>query len=120
MTEAQLGRFEILLKAKQSTLAQTPWRLDGIGVERTADPSDEAQFAYERELNIRALDRDSALLSAVRSALRRMGEGEYGVCLACEGEIGEKRLAAIPWAPHCIRCQEILDQTAEHEEPFAA
>ncbi|MCC6394144.1 MAG: TraR/DksA C4-type zinc finger protein, partial [Bryobacterales bacterium] len=33
----------------------------------------------------------------------------------CEEEISPKRLAAVPWSPYCIRCQEMADR---HREKF--
>jgi len=72
---------------------------DGIAIEKTPDAFDEVQLATERELAIRNLDRESHLLRNVRGALRRIGDGSFGVCLHCEEDISPKRLAAIPWAP---------------------
>ena len=39
-----------------------------------------------------------------------MDEGSYGTCAECGEPIASRRLAAIPWASHCIRCQEALDR----------
>jgi DnaK suppressor protein len=52
----------------------------------------------------------------VKLALQRMNEGSYGICLHCEEPINPKRLAAVPWAPYCIRCQEAIDQRQAPEE----
>ena len=68
------------------------------------------QLASERELAIRSLDRDSQLLRKVRTALARIADGSYGVCLHCEEEINPKRLAAVPWTAYCIQCQEASDR----------
>jgi DnaK suppressor protein len=111
MTDADIGRLRYLLRTKQTSLEELLAQRDGIEVQRTADPSDEAQSALDRELTICALDRKSRLLTAIRVALQRIDEGTYGLCLACEGDISIKRLSAIPWATFCIRCQEEIDQT---------
>jgi DnaK suppressor protein len=39
-----------------------------------------------------------------------MKDGTYGQCVACEQEVQQKRLEAVPWARHCIECQEKQDQ----------
>ena len=119
MTDTQVRRFRDLLKSKQQSIEELLWRRDGIDIERSADPSDEAQFAFDRELTVRTLDHESSLLAAVNAALQRIRDGEYGVCQSCDGEISAKRLAAVPWASRCITCQEALDQTLENER-FAA
>ncbi|NWF86050.1 MAG: TraR/DksA C4-type zinc finger protein, partial [Bryobacteraceae bacterium] len=36
--------------------------------------------------------------------------GVYGICVECEEPISERRLEALPWALHCIRCQTALDR----------
>ena len=71
------------------------------------------QHAAERELAIRNLDRESNLLRNVRSALRRIEDGSFGICLHCEEEISPKRLNAVPWAPFCIQCQEQADRNQD-------
>jgi DnaK suppressor protein len=84
---------------------------DGIAIEKCPDSLDEVQYATERELAIRSLDRDSNLLRNVRVALDRIEEGSFGVCLHCEEVISPKRLAAVPSTAFCIVCQEIADRS---------
>jgi DnaK suppressor protein len=49
-------------------------------------------------------------LHEVQSALRRIDAGTFGTCLDCEEYISLKRLAAVPWGPSCITCQEAADR----------
>jgi DnaK suppressor protein len=79
-------------------------------IEKAADTLDQVQFAGERELAIRNLDRESKLLRSIRNALARIEDGSYGVCLRCETAINPKRLGALPWAAYCVRCQEEGDR----------
>ncbi len=69
------------------------------------------QYATERELAIRSLDRDSNLPRNVRAALDRIEEGSFSVCLHCEEDISPKRLAAVPSTAFYIVCQEIADRS---------
>jgi DnaK suppressor protein len=71
---------------------------------------DEIQYASERDLAIRNVDRETVLLRGVKAALRRIDDGGFGTCIDCELSIGPKRLAAVPWASRCIRCQEAADR----------
>src|SRR5580692_11184792 len=103
---AKSGVQEIL-EAKQAELAGGLRNRDGIAIEKSADQMDEIQYATERDLAIRNVDRDSTLLRQVKAALLRMGDGTFGICLDCESPISPKRLAAVPWATRCIECQEI-------------
>ena len=110
MTKSDLNKYKSVLETKQAELVHVLRNRDGIAIEKCPDSLDEVQYATERELAIRSLDRDSNLLRNVRGALRLMAEGNFGVCVRCEEDISPKRLAAVPWTPFCIRCQEIADR----------
>src|ERR1700746_1731638 len=110
MTKTELSKFKKILENKQDELERIVRNRDAITIEKTADALDEVQHASERELAIRNLDRESHLLRNVRSALRRIDDGSFGTCLHCEEEISPKRIAAVPWAPYCIQCQEQADR----------
>jgi DnaK suppressor protein len=111
MTKSELNRFRSVLEAMQIELVCVLRNRDGIAIEKCPDALDEVQHATERELVIRNLDRDSDLLRNVRGALRFIAESNFGVCVRCEEDISPKRLAAVPWTPFCIRCQEIADRS---------
>ena len=110
MTKNELNKYRSVLEAQQAELVLMVHNRDGIAIEKTPDALDEVQLATERELAIRNLDRESSLLRNVRAALRRIEDGSFGVCLHCEEDISAKRLAAVPWAPFCIQCQQIADR----------
>jgi DnaK suppressor protein len=111
MTKSELNKYKNVLEEKQAELVRMLRNRDGIVIEKSADALDEVQYATERELAIRSLDRDSNLLRNVRGALGRIKEGSFGVCPRCEEEISPKRLAAVPWTTFCIQCQEIADRS---------
>src|SRR5579863_3434191 len=110
MIRSELNKYRNVLQAQQAELVHLVQNRDGIAIQKSPDALDEVQHATERELAIRSLDRDSNLLRSVRAALRRNDDGSFGVCLHCEEEINAKRLAAVPWTPFCIQCQEIADR----------
>ena len=119
MTKTEVNKYKTILENKQEELERIVRNRDAITIEKSADALDEVQHASERELAIRNLDRESNLLRNVRSALRRIDDGSFGVCLHCEEEISPKRIAAVPWAPYCIQCQEQADRhQADGEEAF--
>src|ERR1051325_6830698 len=102
MTKTELSKYKNILEAKQAELEQLVRNREGIAIEKSPDALDEVQHAAERELAIRNLDRESNLLRNVRAALRRIGDGSFGVCVHCEEDISPKRLNAVPWSPYCI------------------
>ena len=106
----ETGEFQEFLELKESELVRVLQTRDDITIEKSADQMDEIQYASERDLAIRNLDREFNLLRQVRTALRRIQDGSYGTCIECEWVINPKRLAAVPWASRCIQCQEAADR----------
>src|SRR5579863_1732268 len=117
MNKTDLEKYKAVLEAKQAELSRGLRNREDIAIEKTPDALDEVQLAGERELAIRNLDRESNLLRNVRTALARMNDGSYGVCMHCEEDIKPKRLEAVPWAKYCIRCQEAADRHEFETEP---
>ena len=115
-TTAELAGIQEILERKEAELVHVLRRRDGITIEKSADQMDEIQYASERDLAIRNVDRESALLRQVKAALRRIHDGSFGTCMDCESAISPKRLAAVPWAPRCIQCQEAADREGQEPE----
>jgi RNA polymerase-binding transcription factor len=78
--------------------------------EATQDPADMAANAYTKELLMSMSTNDRQLLESINAALDRIDAGEYGKCLHCEEAIQEKRLEAVPWARHCLRCADLNER----------
>jgi DnaK suppressor protein len=110
MTKTEANRFREILTAKVAELERFTRHRDGIAVERSADQLDEIEAASQRALAVCNLDREFNQLRNVRAALRRIEEGSFGICHGCGEDIHPKRLAAVSWAPYCIRCQEAVDR----------
>jgi DnaK suppressor protein len=106
----EMGEFQQVLERRESELVRVLRTRDDIAIEKSADQMDEIQYASERDLAIRNLDRESNLLRQVRTALQRIRDGSYGTCVECEWAISPKRLLAVPWASRCIQCQETADR----------
>jgi len=78
--------------------------------EATQDPADMAANAYTKELLMSMSTNDRQLLDLIDVALARIEEGEYGHCDNCGEPIQEKQLEAVPWAQHCVTCQEMNEK----------
>jgi DnaK suppressor protein len=95
------------------------WR-DSIAVRPSADSIDTTQQIGEREMASRNLSRNASLVRDLRAALNRVAQGTYGVCIDCEEPIAPKRLAAVPWTPRCLSCQNDLEAAGSQDERLAA
>lgn len=114
MKASELTKFRNTLEAKQAELVQTIRNRGGMAIEKSPDALDEAQHASERELAIHTLDRESTVLRETRMALQRITEETFGTCTDCENDISPRRLAAVPWTPRCIDCQEVEDRLSKN------
>lgn len=43
-------------------------------------------------------------LRQIEAALNRLDSGTYGICAKCGADIGDARLNALPYTPHCSNC----------------
>ena len=106
--------YEDALRKKQTELVQSYERDKAAGNAQPDDGiqdlADKAASAYSKELNFSLSDTERTLLMQIEEAFVRMKDGAYGVCTNCGATIGEKRLAAVPWTPFCIDCQELQEK----------
>jgi DnaK suppressor protein len=110
----QFQQYETALRKKQAVLLDSYERDKQAGNTQPDDGiqdlADKAASAYSKELNFSLSDGERNVLVEIEEALARIRGGDYGSCLNCAATIGEKRLQAIPWTPHCIDCQELHEK----------
>jgi RNA polymerase-binding protein DksA len=69
-----------------------------------------ATVTLDREIDYTLEENSEHVLSSIDGALGRIDDGTYGNCLNCGTAIAEDRLAAIPWATHCIDCKRLEER----------
>ncbi len=72
----------------------------------SADIVDQASSYTEKNVEMRAINRQIKLISKIDAALKRIEDGTYGYCKETGEPIGLKRLMARPVAPLSITAQE--------------
>jgi DnaK suppressor protein len=77
---------------------------------------DRPALSPDDEMGFAVADRRAGMLAQVDLALKKMDEGSYGRCEACEEEIAPARLRAHPFAVRCTRCQEIWERDQSRSE----
>ena len=82
----------------------------------SADMIDQASSYTEKNVEMRAINRQIKLISKIDSALKRIKDGTYGFCQETGDPIGLKRLMARPVATLSIAAQE---QHEKEEKVFA-
>ena len=72
----------------------------------SADIVDQASSYTEKNVEMRAINRQIKLISKIDGALKKIQNGTYGFCEDTGEPIGLKRLMARPVATLCIAAQE--------------
>jgi DnaK suppressor protein len=114
LPKKEVERYRRLLEAKKSALsaelAKTRTAEEETTEELTQDIADKAVSSYTREFLYSLTDVERNTLILIDQALTRIEEGAFGLCQNCGAPMSEKRLDAVPWAPHCIPCQELAEK----------
>jgi DnaK suppressor protein len=110
MTKIELTAFRRALENRQIEIVNERTNREALAIETSPDELDRIQQASDRDYAISNLERNSNRLREVRTALRRIDAGTFGICVGCEENINPKRLAAVPWASSCIVCQQAADR----------
>jgi DnaK suppressor protein len=113
MTKTQSKGYKKLLLIKKQGLAEAYNKNKNYGRttddEGTQDLADKASNAYTKEFLYSLSNTDREVLQKVDDALVRITRGSFGVCVECGDSLNKKRLEAVPWASHCLSCQEKVE-----------
>ncbi len=72
----------------------------------SADIVDQASSYTDKNVEMKAINRQIKLIAKIDSALKKIKDGTYGFCEETGEPIGVKRLMARPIATLCITAQE--------------
>ena len=110
--EVQGYRRHLTAKEHELIVSIAKIEVDGrqSGEPETKDLADKADGSYIKESLFQQGDYDRAILGLVQAALQRLEDGQFGTCVECGRPVEKKRLDAVPWARHCIRCQKQQDR----------
>jgi RNA polymerase-binding transcription factor len=110
MDKKRLDYYRKKLLAKREELLRNIARTEEEGRAADDDPTvdlaDKAANSYTKEFLFGQTNHDRVTLQLIDEALERIRENQFGLCANCQEEMQQKRLEAVPWARHCITCQE--------------
>ena len=78
-----------------------------------ADISDDAARAYNLELEGELGEQEWKKLKQVDLAIKKIAEGEYGICTQCESAIPEARLEVVPYTEFCTQCLSEMEKNSK-------
>ena len=120
MDQEKLLYFKGLLEEQLHTLVQEAEKtVNGMvheGKGDFPDPTDRASLESDRNFLLRIKDRERNLITKIKEALDRIGNGTYGTCENCGRSISEKRLMVRPVTTECIECKTEEEQKERSEK----
>lgn len=107
------------LTARRSVLLRRlGLELDGLGAKTpTSASGDVADAAFDsqgEEMASQLAQVEAKELAQIDLALKRLKQGQYGLCDGCGGKIPVARLSALPYSTLCVNCQ----REAEKDSSF--
>ena len=114
-----VDRFRDLLQEERQRVVdaieylhkENPGSIEDETEDETTDHiAETATATLDREIDYTLEENSENVLSSIDGALERIQEGTYGACINCGQAIAEDRLAAIPWATHCIDCKRLEER----------
>ena len=107
---------EFIQKMKESMLESKKEILDKLAANsaefknmietsNAKDEVDAATDAVDTQMLDGLAEKDTHRLRLIDSALMRIEQGKYGLCMKCGKPIPQERLEAMPYALLCINCK---------------
>ena len=101
---------DLLLAEKASLLRERRPNLEDLTLPGNLSAEDEGRFVHDQLVAVHLRKHENQKLRKIEAALDRLATGDYGFCETCEEPIARKRLLAVPWADHCVPCQEEVQE----------
>jgi DnaK suppressor protein len=113
----QRRRKEVFESLYQDAVFQKLGRDYQAEFQRAMDAGDRSVIDLLQSVGLKLVDIRQEELAEMSIAERKLDDGTYGSCDECGKEIGEERLAALPYAVYCIDCAQKHEQAHRKEIP---
>ena len=113
MKKKELDKFRKLLLAERDGIVQHLMELEGASETQLSQGGGDSVDLASVEITQAAIqklgNREKKLLSKIDYALKKIDDGDYGVCEKCGEDISHGRLEARPVTQYCIDCKTELE-----------
>jgi len=113
--KSELDYFKSILLARKEQIEKN---LSGVEEEinelQKQELNDEGDYAAANSgslVETAIISQQQKELEEIDKALKKIENGEYGICEMCEEPIGFQRLKVKPHAVYCIDCREIVEKS---------
>ena len=100
---------QMLIERRRELQEDVRSRIRGGRTDRPNDVRDDFETSdadIQGGIEFELLQMRSETLTRIDEALVQLDAGKYGCCFACEREISQRRLRALPFAVRCQECEE--------------
>ena len=127
MNKKKLAKFRSQLESIRSELLgdveKSNQNIRSGETGQIADISDDAARTYNLQLEGELGKQEWQRLKQVDMAIKKIEEGEYGVCAQCEEPIPEARLQVVPFTEFCTNCLSEMEKNPKaisinEDDPF--
>ena len=117
MNKKKIAQFHSQLESIRSALLGDVEKLNQSVKEseigQIADISDDAARAYNLQLEGELGEQEWKKLKQVDLAIKKIAEGEYGICTQCESAIPQARLEVVPYTEFCTQCLSEMEKNSK-------
>jgi len=114
-TKKELEEIRLKLDSMRESLSKNvedKKTLDMLEPE-VGDTIDQATQSLDKEILFELSDNERKMLDNIDASLRKMDNGNYGLCEHCKNPIEKKRIKAMPSARYCMVCQSGSEKTRQ-------
>lgn len=96
--------LKLLKELQQRSKETIPYITDQLN--QSPDTLDRAVIDSDKNFFLHIKSREGKLIQKIETALERIENGSYGICVTCGEDISAKRLKARPVTMQCIECKK--------------
>lgn len=112
-SKVDLDQFRVDLLAMRARITGQSGSMRNDALQRTdeVNPEEDGTDAFMRLQTLEQVSSQQQIITNIDEALRAIEKGTYGVCDNCGELINKPRLAVLPFAKNCIKCQSEMERT---------
>ena len=109
-SDLDLFKAELLSMRDRITGQSGSMRTAALQRNDESNPEEDGTDAFMRLQTLEQVSSQHQLIANIDEALRTIDKGAYGVCDTCGELISKPRLAVLPFATNCIKCQSEMER----------
>ena len=107
-----LDQFKIELLSMRDRITGQSGSMRHAALQRNdeSNPEEDGTDAFMRLQTLEQVSSQQQIIANIDESLRAIEKGTYGICDSCGELVNKPRLAVLPFAKNCIKCQSELER----------